>query len=83
MTWDRSNTATGIANASEIALQTSISGSIRGSVPSFLKRRSSDSAAHRYWVGLRPIAEKVRRQARISGSSDSGPPVSRDLAVAW
>jgi hypothetical protein len=46
------------------------------------KRRSSDSAAQRYWVGFSPILEKARRHACISGSSPSGRSASRDLAVA-
>ena len=63
-------------------MHTSTSGCSRGRAPSFLKRRSSASDAHRYWVGLSPIVVKARRQAWISGSSLSVAPASRDLAMA-
>ena len=60
-TCDTSMTAIGTAKASEIALQRSISGWMLGNVPSFRKRRSSASDAHRYWVGFNPIRENARR----------------------
>lgn len=77
-----SSAATGMANASETALHRSTSGCSRGSVPSLRNRRSSDSAAHRYWVGLSPIRANARRHAWISGSSLSGPSASRASAMA-
>src|SRR6185437_14131642 len=46
-----------MAKASETALHRSTSGCNRGRLPSLRKRRSSDSAAQRYWVGFRPIGE--------------------------
>src|SRR5258708_25079729 len=76
-----SKTATGMANASETALQRSTSGCSRGRVPSLRKRRSNDSEAHRYCVGLSPIAAKARRQAWISGSSLSVAVASRAAAA--
>src|SRR5258707_15637755 len=76
-----SKTATGTANASETALQRSTSGCSRGRVPSLRKRRSNDSEAHRYCVGLSPIAAKARRHAWISGSSLSVAVASRAAAA--
>src|SRR5438128_1041264 len=80
--FETSNTATGMANASEIALQRSINGWTCGRDFSFLKRRSSDSEAHRYCVGLSPMLEKTRRQACISGSCPSEVVASRASAIA-
>jgi hypothetical protein len=81
--WATSRTATGMAKASETALHRSTRGCTWGRVPSLRKRRSSDSEAHRYWVGLRPMAAKARRQAWISGSSlSAATAASRDPAVA-
>ena len=82
MIWAASSTATGMAKASEIALHRSTRGCSAGRLPSLRKRRSSDSEAQRYWVGLRPIWAKARRQAWISGSSLSVAPSSRAAAVA-
>nr|BFE83149.1 hypothetical protein GCM10020093_057500 [Planobispora longispora] len=53
-----------------------------GKGPSFLNRRSRDSEAHRYCVGLSPILEKARRHAWISGNSASVPVASRAWATA-
>jgi hypothetical protein len=81
VTWATSRTATGTAKAIETALHKSTSGCRRGRLPSLRNRRSSDSEAQRYWVGLRPMAAKARRQAWISGSSlSAATAASRDLA---
>lgn len=79
---DTSRTATGIAKASEAALHRSTSGCRLGRLPWVRSRRSSDSAAHRYWVGRSPIWVKARRHAWISPNSPSGPWASRDRAAA-
>jgi hypothetical protein len=80
---ETSNTAIGIANATERALQRSISGWIRGTARSLRNRRRSDSDAQRYCAGFRPIRANARRQAWISGSSLSGPAASLASATAW
>lgn len=79
---ERSNTAMGTAKASEIELHRSTSGCSCGKAPSFLKRRSKDSEAQRYWVGLSPILENAPRQAWISGSSPSPPAASLCWAMS-
>src|SRR5580658_4509139 len=72
-----------MAKASESALHRSTKGWSAGRLPSLRKRRSSDSEAQRYWVGLSPICAKARRQAWISGSSlSAATAASRDLATA-
>ena len=72
-----------MAKASETALHTSTSGCRRGRLPSLRNRRSSDSEAQRYWVGLSPICVNARRHAWISGSSlSAATAASRDLATA-
>ena len=83
LTAQTSKTATGTAKASETALHRSTRGCSRGRLPSLRNRRSSDSEAQRYWVGLSPSCAKARRQAWISGRSLSAPAAaSRDLAMA-
>jgi hypothetical protein len=52
-----------------------------GSVLSWRYRRNSASDAHRYWVGFNPICANARRQAWISGSSDSLDRRSRTSAI--
>jgi hypothetical protein len=51
-------------------------------LPCVRSRRSSGSAAQRYWAGRSPMFVKARRRAWISGSSPSVVPASRALATA-
>src|SRR5215831_1244210 len=70
-----------MANASETALHTSMSGCSGGRVPSLRKRRSSDSEAQRYWVGFSPILENARRQPGAGGGEElGGARAGRDVA---
>jgi hypothetical protein len=79
----RSTTATGSAYRIDTRLPRSTSVLIDGMSPCLASRRSSDSAALRYWVGFAPNAANARRQAAIDGSPAGGVVARRSATSFW